>query len=240
MLTADPEQMRQVLVNFLGNAVKFTPEGGKVGIEIDDGENDEVRFCVWDTGRGIAPEHHEKIFERFYQEAAASVWASSKKSWNFIKGAFGCRASLARAAAFTSPCRGSARRKEEPMAPENLKKILLVDDEPDVLFVLKMALEKRGYHVDEASNGLEALDKVKVVLPDAIVMDIMMPKLDGLSTTERLKQSPDTQSIPIFIITGKGQLKELMEVRKDLNVACYLEKPFQVSALVDKLKEVLG
>lgn len=126
------------------------------------------------------------------------------------------------------------------MSTDNLKTILLVDDEPDVLFVLKMALQKRGYRVEEASNGLEALEKAPVVRPDAIVMDIMMPKLDGLSTTERLKQSPQTQSIPVFIITGKGHLKELMDVRQDLNVACYLEKPFPVSALVDKLKEVLG
>lgn len=126
------------------------------------------------------------------------------------------------------------------MSSENPKTILLVDDEPDVLFVLKMALEKRGYRVEEASNGLEAVEKAQALVPDALVMDIMMPKLDGLSATERLKQLPQTQSIPIFIITGKGHLKELMDIRQDLNVACYLEKPFPVSALVDKLKEVLG
>ncbi len=126
------------------------------------------------------------------------------------------------------------------MSPDNMKTILLVDDEPDVLFVLKMALEKRGYRVEEASNGLEAVEKAQALLPDALVMDIMMPKLDGLSATERLKGLPQTQSIPIFIITGKGHLKELMDIRQDLNVACYLEKPFPVSALVDKLKEVLG
>lgn len=70
ILVADPDQLRQIFVNFLGNAAKFTPPEGKIGVEVED-DGDNIKFCVWDTGRGIAPEHHEKIFDRFYQVDAS-------------------------------------------------------------------------------------------------------------------------------------------------------------------------
>jgi signal transduction histidine kinase len=66
MAEADPEQIEQVLINLLGNAIKFTPREGKVGVDLaDDGAS--ITLCVWDTGRGIAPEYHMKVFDRFYQ-----------------------------------------------------------------------------------------------------------------------------------------------------------------------------
>ena len=125
------------------------------------------------------------------------------------------------------------------MSPgSNQKTVLIVDDEPDVVFVLKTALERNGYRTEEASNGLEALEKVRAQPPDAIVLDIMMPKFDGHSVNLRLKENPQTAHIPVVIVTGKGHLKELFEIRKSLRVAAYLEKPFRVSILLEKLKEI--
>ncbi|MEK7287987.1 MAG: response regulator [Elusimicrobiota bacterium] len=122
----------------------------------------------------------------------------------------------------------------------NQKTILIVDDEPDVRFVLKTALERGNFATQEAADGLEALEKVKSQTPDAIVLDIMMPKLDGYSVHQKLKEDPRLAQIPVVIITGKGYMKEFLELRKDLEVAAYLEKPFPVALLVNKLKEVLG
>lgn len=121
-----------------------------------------------------------------------------------------------------------------------LKMILIVDDEPDVRFVLKIALERGGFATEEAAEGVEALAKVRERLPDAIVLDIMMPKLDGYTVHQKLKEDPRLAQIPVVIITGKGYMKEFLDLRKDLTVAAYLEKPFPVEILVEKLREVLG
>jgi CheY-like chemotaxis protein len=118
------------------------------------------------------------------------------------------------------------------------KHILIVDDEPDVVFVLKMALEKNGYRTSGATNGMEGLESVRTNQPDAIILDLMMPKLDGHSVNLKLKENPETAHIPVIIITGKGQLKELLDIREDLKVTAYLEKPFPVAVLLEKLNEI--
>ncbi|MBI4063186.1 MAG: response regulator [Elusimicrobia bacterium] len=118
--------------------------------------------------------------------------------------------------------------------------ILIVDDEPDVRFVLKVALQKQGFLTEEATNGLEALEKIAALIPDAVLLDIMMPKMDGISVNQKLKENPKTRDIPVVIITGKGQMKELLDLRQDFKVVAYLEKPFPISVLVDKLKEILA
>lgn len=120
------------------------------------------------------------------------------------------------------------------------QKILIVDDEHDIILILKMALQKAGYETDEAYDGLQALEKVGSFKPDLILLDIMMPKLDGNSVNLKLKENPETAKIPVIIITGRGQLKDLLELRKEVTIAAYLEKPFTVILLLEKIKEVLG
>ncbi|OGR60051.1 MAG: hypothetical protein A2X34_02115, partial [Elusimicrobia bacterium GWC2_51_8] len=111
---------------------------------------------------------------------------------------------------------------------------------PDIVFVLTMALKKRGYHTEEAFNGLEALAKIREHIPDAVIMDIMMPKMDGRSVNLKLKQDPKTAGIPVIIITGKGDFKELLDLHEGVNVAAYLEKPFPISVLMEKLNNILN
>ena len=120
------------------------------------------------------------------------------------------------------------------------KAVLVVDDEPDIVFVLTTALQKHGYKTDTASNGKEALKKIRASMPDAVVMDIMMPKMDGGSVNIALKEDPRTASIPVVIITGKGHFRELLDIREGVNVAAYLEKPFPISLLIEKLRVILG
>jgi CheY-like chemotaxis protein len=117
--------------------------------------------------------------------------------------------------------------------------ILIVDDEPDVVYVLKASLERKGYAIETANNGLVALEMVEKVKPDAIILDLMMPKLDGHSVNLKLKENPATAAIPVIVITGKGHLKELLEIRDDLKVAAYLEKPFRIPMLTDCLETIL-
>jgi CheY-like chemotaxis protein len=127
------------------------------------------------------------------------------------------------------------------MGAENTPKtILVVDDEPDIVFVLTTALKKNGYITEEAFNGLEALEKIRTQAPDAIILDIMMPKMDGHSVNLELKKDPRTALIPVIIITGKGNFKELLDIKEGVNIAAYLEKPFPISLLLEKLSGILA
>ena len=99
-------------------------------------------------------------------------------------------------------------------------------------------LEKKGYKVLEAENGQDVMDKIKNTKPDAVILDVMMPKLDGYSVNIKLKEDPETADIPVIIITGKGGVKEFLELREDFKIAAYFEKPFPVSAVTSKLEEL--
>lgn len=119
------------------------------------------------------------------------------------------------------------------------KKLLLVDDEKDVVAVLKAALEPKGYEVLEAYDGLEALRKIEEHKPDLIILDILIPKLDGGAVNTKLKADPKTADIPVIIITGKGNSKELSKLKEELKVSEYLEKPFKVAFLIKRIQEIL-
>ena len=119
------------------------------------------------------------------------------------------------------------------------KKILIVDDERDIVTVLKMALERKDFKVFEANDGLSAIDMIEKEKFDLIILDIMMPKFDGNSVNMRLKSREETAKIPVIIITGRGDVKKtIAEIKKELNIEAYLEKPFAVSMLIEKINEI--
>ncbi|MHB9154948.1 MAG: response regulator transcription factor [Endomicrobiales bacterium] len=118
-------------------------------------------------------------------------------------------------------------------------RILIVEDEQDVIAVLRMKLEEEGYLVAEAHDGLEGLARIREEIPDLIVLDIMMPGLDGYSVNLRLKDDPRTARIPVIVMTGKGHMQELLKIRDELSVTEYLEKPFRIALLLEKIREIL-
>src|SRR4051812_11200167 len=93
----------------------------------------------------------------------------------------------------------------KPMA----KKILLADDEEDIKIVLRMFLESKGYRVVTAYDGLDALDQAKNEKPDAILLDIMMPLLDGFEVCKKLKSQPDTQNIPVVMLSAASHAESV-------------------------------
>jgi len=122
-----------------------------------------------------------------------------------------------------------------------MKKIMIVDDEKDVLFLLKVIMEKEGYEVIEASNGMEAYEKltdsINPVKPDVILLDIMMPEMDGYTLQTKLQQTDELKRIPIIILTAKGQTKDLFQMSS--NVYSFLEKPFDPQNLIKTVKGAL-
>ena len=123
------------------------------------------------------------------------------------------------------------------------KRILAVDDEPDVQEMIKVALEEAGYEVITANNGRECVDKARNEDPDGIVLDIMMPEMDGFAACKELKHDQETNAIPILILTGLGEkLSSTRYARNmglDLEAEDFLEKPVDPKELVKRLEEIL-
>lgn len=120
------------------------------------------------------------------------------------------------------------------------KKILIAEDEEDVVFVIKAALEKAGYEVIPASDGEQALQMISKEKPDLVLLDIMMPKLDGYSVNVQIRSNPETKNIPVIIVTGRGQMREVFELNKEAPINDFLEKPFRISVLVSKIEALLN
>ncbi|MHB9154928.1 MAG: response regulator [Endomicrobiales bacterium] len=125
-----------------------------------------------------------------------------------------------------------------------MSKIMVVDDERDVVDLLSFVLTKDGYQVSTAFNGREALERVGLMpslqapeRPDLIILDIMMPEIDGFTVQNKLVENEETRSIPIVILTAKGQMRDLFGMAS--NVVAYIEKPFDPRVLREKIKEIM-
>lgn len=121
------------------------------------------------------------------------------------------------------------------MAKEN---ILIVDDEEDVLELLEYNLKKEGYRTEKAMSGEEALQKVKITNPDLIVLDLMLPGIDGLAVCKSLKNDSKTQNIPIIMLTAKGEEADIV-IGLELGADDYMTKPFSPKVLLARLKRLL-
>ena len=239
---ADPDLIVQTLSNLLGNAIKFSEPGDTVelGATLDMGD---VRFDVRDTGPGVPPDQLESIFEPFNQVDGSDTRA---------KGGSGLGLAI---------CRGLVERQDgriwatsqfgegttisftlaavepQPVAP--VRRLMVVDDEPMTLEVTKLSLELAGWSVITASNGQEAIDLATSELPDAILMDVMMPVMDGPSACLRLAEISETSEIPIVLFTAKAQLSEQRHWAT-LPVAGVLVKPFDPQLLAPAVSDMLG
>jgi len=111
------------------------------------------------------------------------------------------------------------------------QKILVVDDEPHIVRLVQVNLEKAGYIVSTASNGKEALEAVEKDQPGLVVLDVMMPEMDGLETLKRLKENSATSEIPVILLTAKAQDADVFEGWKS-GADLYLTKPFNPGELL--------
>ena len=123
--------------------------------------------------------------------------------------------------------------------------IMIVDDERDVVTLLKFLLEMDGHRITAAHNGVEALEKLGVEphqpdadIPDLIVLDVMMPVMDGFTLSSRLSQHERTRLVPLVILTAKGEMRSLFSL--STNVATYVDKPFDPKKLRELIAGILA
>lgn len=116
--------------------------------------------------------------------------------------------------------------------------ILVVDDDPDVRETIKGILDRAGYHVSVASDGQEALDQVSRQIPSAIILDIIMPEMDGLEVCHRIRADPFLRKIPILFLTAKGRSEDVIR-GLDAGGDDYLTKPFEIIEIPARIRALL-
>jgi CheY-like chemotaxis protein len=262
MVVADARRLKQVLVNLLANAVKFTPEGGTVGLEVSSDEAERVvRFAVWDTGIGITPEDQARVFEPFVQvdsgltrqyEGTGLGLALVTRLVALHGGTVAVESEPGQGSRFTItlPWRTPdphdfARSAEQtahtehpgasPDTPRPL--VLIVEDNTANSTLMSDYLRAYGLEVAVAKEGLEALREAKRLRPAVIVMDIQLPGMDGIEVTRRIKADASlghTRVIAVTAMAMVGDRERCLEAGAD----DYLCKPVRLAELHTRVSEL--
>jgi two-component system alkaline phosphatase synthesis response regulator PhoP len=120
------------------------------------------------------------------------------------------------------------------------KRILIIDDEPDIREATQLCLEiAKGWEVLTAASSQEGLEKAALEQPDAVLLDVMMPDMDGIATFERMRADPVTQHIPVILLTAKAQPADYRQYVQ-MNVSAIITKPYDPLTLADQIAEILG
>jgi signal transduction histidine kinase/CheY-like chemotaxis protein len=232
MVWADELKLRQVLLNLLTNAVKFTPDGGSVAIAARLA-GDEVEVSVTDSGIGIAEAERERIFEAFQRggrtaptgaEGTGLGLTLSRRIVELHGGRIWMTSELGHGStfAFAIPMHDAARPVGDDVAePAPAGTVVVIEDDRRSAELLTLYLEGAGYAVALAGDGVEGLELVRRVDPRAVILDVRLPRLDGWDVLARLKADPATASLPVVIVSmiderGRGFA---------LGAAEYLVKP---------------
>jgi GAF domain-containing protein/CheY-like chemotaxis protein len=261
-ISGDRDKLIQVIVNLISNAVKFTPQG-TVKCIVKQSDN-EIIVSITDTGIGIAPEDHDAVFEQFKQVVGDTLTDKPKGTGlglpicKEIVEHHGGRIWLQSAPgkgstfSFALPVIDSHPKKpfhldelvkqlKRQMAKTHFKiegknsTILVVDDDGSIRSLLHQELSDAGYLIEEATNGKEALESVRKNRPDLIILDVMMPEMNGFDVAAILKNDPQTMDIPIIVLSIVQDKARGYRIGVDR----YLTKPIDTAALFNEVGTLL-
>jgi signal transduction histidine kinase/CheY-like chemotaxis protein len=244
LVRADELRIRQVIVNLLSNAVKFTPDGGRVEVRART-EGSEVLVTVADTGTGVAAADRERIFESFQQggrrasttEGTGLGLTLSKRIvelhggriWVESELGVGSTFGFAIPAGVPAPAAGAVA--DDPGRADGKGTVVVIDDDRRSIDLLTVYLEAAGLRVVSASDGRRGVELIRALKPAIVVLDILLPGLDGWQVLESLKADPATAAIPVVVVSilderGRGLA---------LGAAEYLVKPVSREGVLDAL-----
>jgi signal transduction histidine kinase/CheY-like chemotaxis protein len=249
---SDQDKLKQIIINLLSNALKFTEEGEvKLSATVEDAS---LRVAVSDTGIGIPSDALEYIFDEFRQVDGSSTrehggtglgLSITRKLTHLLGGTIDVSSVEGEGSTFTVILPLTRRDEEAPaeaLRPDEEtrasaemrgKKVLLaIDDDPNVVILLRQNLEDEGYYVVGALNADEGIRKAREIHPFAVTLDILMPQKDGWGVLSDLKVDPATRDIPIIMLS----IIDNKELGFSLGAFDYLVKPFDKEAIMAALQ----
>ncbi|WP_228052486.1 PAS domain S-box protein [Nodosilinea sp. LEGE 07298] len=262
----DERRIRQVLINLLNNAVKFTPQEGQITLEIiplasslGSKETPYLRFAVTDTGIGITPAEQQRLFQPFVQvdsalnrqyQGTGLGLALVKRIVELHGGQVGLTSEVGVGSCFTFDLPYAKGMATTPISspaipsstvattPATAPLILLAEDNEANISTIVSYLQAKGYRVDIAHNGQEAIDCLQHLTPDLILMDIQMPGMDGLEAIGHIRRDPRFNEVPIIALTSLA-----MPGDRDRCLAAgateYLSKPVRLKQLVESIQTLI-
>ena len=238
---ADELKLRQVVLNLLSNAVKFTPAGGQIVVTAR-AEGGEAVVSVRDTGIGVAEQERERIFEAFQRggrgarqstEGTGLGLTLSRRILDLHGGRLWMESHVDEGSTFSFalPVAPAEPAPPEPAPVGRPGEILVVEDDRSSAELLRVYLEDAGYRVRVARDGAEGLELVKRTAPAAVILDILLPRLNGWELLARLKGDPATADVPVLIVS----MLDERAAGSALGAAEYLVKPVDHEELLGAL-----
>ncbi len=254
MASLDRGMFRQVLVNLMSNAVKFTPDEGEVTVRAER-DGDALRVVVSDTGIGIPEQDRKKIFQEFYQvdgsysrkyQGTGLGLALVHRMIQLHGGSVEVESETGRGSTFTCTFPDCLVERAqhavvlepavEPVSvPSGERTILVVEDNDLNRKLARNALRSRAYRVIEAKTGPEALELARRHRPDLVLMDVQLPEMDGLEVTRRLKADPVTTHIRVVALSASAR-KEDQDRATEAGCDGYITKPIRLSTFPAKIE----
>jgi len=263
VVRADGKRLEQVLLNLLGNAVKFT-ERGQVTLHVEklpflDAAQARLRFTVADTGIGISPEQLPLLFRPFEQArdmqrqygGSGLGLAISQQLVGLMGGHIQVKSTPGQGSLFqfdlTVPLASIGVVAQEPAQPGRLitgyrgprRKVLIVDDVAGNRSSLMDFLSPLGFDLQQADNGEAGVQQARVLRPDLILMDIVMPKMNGLEAIRRLRLDPAQRDTPVIALSASAAVAD-EEACLSSGANAFLSKPVDLDALLTQIAHLLG
>jgi signal transduction histidine kinase/CheY-like chemotaxis protein len=258
---SDPTRLRQIVLNLLSNACKFT-ERGRVSLSVSRSRSNGEEFLaarVADTGIGMTEDQLAKLFQEFSQADSSTTrkyggtglgLAISDRLCRMMGGTieveskvgvgttFSMRLPANRAGVADATAAPSAATKAEHVRPARTNRVLVIDDDATVRDLMRRYLSREGFDVVTAAGGREGLEFARELHPSVITLDVFMPDLDGWSVLQALKQDADLRRIPVILMTISDEKQKGIT----LGASGYLTKPVdrtQLAQLLDRFRTVM-
>ena len=253
-IVTDPYRVRQIATNLIGNAYKFTSEGSiTIGSKLVP--NNRVSFYVKDTGIGIKKEHLDAVFREFTQAdntiekrfgGTGLGLTISKKVAEILGGSIQLESEYGSGSCFTVFIKYTELTQKVKNTPVEIKvkannkvlKAMIVDDDEQIITLLKEILQRENIEVYDYSNVEHLLNEVKVVQPDFIFTDIQMPEQTGFDLVTAIKSQKITQKIPVIALTGNTDAEKNRYEQAGFNAL--LSKPFSINSITNTINKLLN